>query len=329
LNVAQPIVSHHRVAAQVNAYARTEPGSIRLGRWLGAFTWIVFLGTTFASTTKAAAPKSFESDGIRISYFDEGQGEPVILVHGFSANAALNWIMPGIVRSLREDFRVIALDIRGHGQSSKPHQPEKYGLEVVHDITRLMDHLQIPQAHVVGYSLGAMITCKLMTTSPDRLITATLGGAGWPRAEDPRQKVLDDLVVSLESNRGVAPLLKALTPVGYPVPTDEQLQTASQLTMLVNDPKALAAMMRGRDGLIVTESELRKNQIPVLALIGDLDPLKTMVDDMVGVCPKLEVVVIQGADHMNAFTARSFQSTLCRFLEDHRVHPVAEAVEKN
>lgn len=290
-----------------------------MNRWISAWMLYLLCFVAGAACATAAAPKSFEADGIRISYLDEGQGEPVVLVHGFSANATLNWVIPGIVRTLREDYRVIALDIRGHGLSSKPHQPEQYGLEVVRDITRLMDHLEISQAHIVGYSLGAMITCKLMTTSPERLITATLGGAGWPRADDPRQVVLDELVESLESNRGVTPLLKALTPPGYPVPTDEQLRTASQLTMLVNDPKALAAMMRGRDELIVTESDLRKNQLPVLAMIGDLDPLKTMVDDMVGVCPNLEVVVLPGADHMNAFAARSFKTTLCQFLGQHRV----------
>lgn len=279
--------------------------------------WLAF--AVLVSPAYAADQRSFDSGGVPISYFEQGEGEPVILVHGFSANATLNWALPGIVRMLQEDFRVVAMDVRGHGRSGKPHDPNMYGMEVVKDVTRLMDHLEIPQAHVVGYSMGAMITCKLLTTSPDRLISATLGGAGWPRAEDPRQNVLDELVESLESNRGMGPLLRALAPPGSPVPSDEQLQSASRMAMLVNDPKALAAMMRGRDGLIVAESDLRKNSVPTLALIGNLDPLKSMIDPMVGVCPKLEVVVIEGGDHMNTFTSQDFRDNLCRFLDRHRI----------
>lgn len=270
---------------------------------------------SFLSSANAADPRSFDSNGVPISFMESGSGEPVILIHGFSANATLNWSLPGIVRLLQNEYRVIALDIRGHGRSGKPHDPDLYGLEVVKDVTRLMDHLDIPKAHVVGYSMGAMITCKLMTSSPERLITATLGGAGWPRADDPRQQVLDELVESLEADRGITPLLKALHPTGWPLPTDEQLRSASQMAMLINDPKALAAMMRGRDGLIVSESDLRNNNIPVLAMVGDQDPLKSMIDPMVGVCPKLEVVVIEGADHMNTFTSQAFKDNLCRFIE--------------
>ncbi len=293
--------------------------------WPCLFAMAIFTSTDVLAS--AAEQKVFDSAGVPISYLDQGEGEAVVLVHGFTANATLNWVLPGIVQYLQDDYRVIAIDVRGHGRSGKPHDPQMYGMELVHDIIRLMDHLEIQRAHVVGYSMGAMISCKLLTTAPQRLISVTLGGAGWPRADDPRQIVLDELVESLENGRGIGPLLRALSPTGIAAPTDDQLRATSQLAMLVNDPKALAAMMRKRDGLIVPESDLRKNNVPVLALIGDQDPLKTMIDCMDGVCPKLEVVVIDDADHTNAFVKNQFKANLSRFLDQHRIQAKAVDLE--
>lgn len=279
--------------------------------------------TSIGATAGAAEPTYFDSDGVRIRYVDEGlrDGEPVVLVHGFTADISMQWAGPGVIRALKDDYRVIALDNRGHGKSEKPHEPEKYGLEMVRDVTRLMDYLEIKQAHVVGYSMGGFITCKLLTLHPERLITATLGGAGWPRDDEPRQAMLTELVESLESGNGIGPLLKGLTPPGKPVPSDDQLKGMSQLAMLINDPLALAAALRGRKELTVPEADLKKNRLPVLALIGAEDPLKTGVDELVGVLPELEVVVIPSADHMNAFGKAEFKAHLRRFLDAHRQSP--------
>ena len=116
--------------------------------------------------------KFFESDGVRLHYTDEGAGEPVILIHGFATNADLNWRVPGITQALAEDYRAIALDVRGHGLSDKPHGVDQYGTKMVNDVIRLMDHLEIEKAHVVGYSMGGFITLKLITMYPDRIISA-------------------------------------------------------------------------------------------------------------------------------------------------------------
>src|SRR5258708_30620817 len=84
----------------------------------------------------------FDSDGVKIHYIVEGKGEPVILIHGFAASIAANWGGPGIIKALAENYQVIALDNRGHGQSEKPHDSAAYGLKMTGDVLRLMDHLK-------------------------------------------------------------------------------------------------------------------------------------------------------------------------------------------
>src|ERR1700742_2570354 len=101
-----------------------------------------------------AADYTFDSAGVKIHYIVEGQGEPVVLIHGYAASIATNWGAPGIVKKLSENYQVIALDKRGHGQSDKPHDAAAYGPVMFEDVLRLMDHLKLKKAHIVGYSMG-------------------------------------------------------------------------------------------------------------------------------------------------------------------------------
>lgn len=287
---------------------------------------VASLASSFAVAASAAdpelKPRFFQSNGVRIGYYEVGAGDPVVLLHGFTINSRVNWEMPGILSDLRRDFRVIAVDLRGHGQSEKPREAKKYGMEVVDDVVRLLDHLQIRRAHLVGYSMGGFITSKILTTYPERVISATLGGAGWGRAED-KPPFLDDLAESLEQGKGIGPLLVALTPAGYEPPSEENLKFANQMLNLTNDQKALAAMIRGMPAFAIPRESLEKNHVPTLSLIGELDPLKVGVDAMVGVKPDFKVVVIPKADHMNAFYAPQFTKSLRQFLEVHRLQPAA------
>src|SRR6516225_11708196 len=125
--------------------------------------WILAIACCLVFVFPAAAADSqfFDSNGVKIRYLVEGKGEPVLLIHGFTAGIEMQWALPGIIKELAKDYRVIALDNRGHGRSDKPHDAKKYGMEMVNDAIRLMDHLKIKKAHVVGYSMGAMITSKL------------------------------------------------------------------------------------------------------------------------------------------------------------------------
>jgi pimeloyl-ACP methyl ester carboxylesterase len=272
----------------------------------------------------AAQDSFFTSGGVKLRYTVQGKGEPVILIHGFAVNLQMNWQAPGVLAALAQNYRVIALDNRGHGQSEKPPRPEDYGLNFVSDVVALMDHLKLKKAHVVGYSMGAFITSKLLTTHPERLLTATLGGAGWSHPDDDRSG-LEALAASLEEGKGLGPLLTFLTPKGDPPPTEEAIQSANQMILSFNDPKVLAAVARSMPAFAVPEDKLRANQIPVLALIGEKDPLKAGVDRLEGVLANLKVVVIPATNHMTAFGHPAFVSSLKSFLAEHPAEAKAAA----
>lgn len=289
---------------------------------------------TAPATAETPKPKSltgkadhfFDSDGVKIHYVERGEGPPVILVHGFTANIDLNWRMPGIYDALASDYRVIALDNRGHGLSDKPHDPDQYGEKMCEDVVRLMDHLKIDKAHVIGYSMGGFITAKLLTLHPDRVASAVLGGAGWSRPGDELNGFLDTLAKSLEEGKGIAPLIAHLTPAGQAPPTEEQINTINAMILLGNDPKALAAVARGMKNLAVSEEQLKANKVPTLAVIGELDPLKAGVDALEGVMSDVSVVVLPGDDHMTAVRDPKFVEALKGFLA--KQTDVEQPVEK-
>lgn len=260
---------------------------------------------------------SFDSNGVKIQYTVQGEGEPVLLIHGFAVNKELQWGLPGIIKELAKTHHVIAYDNRGHGRSGKPTDPKKYGMEMVEDAVRLLDHLKIKKAHVVGYSMGAIITGKLVATHPERLLSATLGGAGVYREGTEPPPFIKELVESLESGKGMGPLIVALTPPGRPKPPQAAIEQINR--MLVGDKgKVLAAVIRGWKELAVSDEQLKANKVPVLALMGENDPIKKNIDDIKDRMANLQVVVIGGTDHLTAFTSPKFLKLLNKFLDEHR-----------
>jgi pimeloyl-ACP methyl ester carboxylesterase len=272
------------------------------------------LAAVFTVGMLAAADASFDSAGVRIHYLDEGTGEPVLLIHGYTMTAVRQWSDPGIIKGLSDHYRVIALDVRGHGQSDKPHDPQSYGMQMAEDAIRLLDHLKIPKAHIVGYSMGAFLTAQLLTTHPDRFVTATLGGAGAKLGDG---SAFNQIADSLEQGKGIGPLVTLLTPPGQQPPPPEQVAAISKMILVGNDPLALAAVSRSLIGLHASEAKIRANRVPVLALVGDADPLKVDVDALDGVLPHLRIVVIPGATHPTAPANPLFLSTLKAFLSEH------------
>lgn len=127
------------------------------------------------------------SDGLNIHYFDvneaSGAGAPVVLIHGYTANAEHKWFNSGVVDALKGNHRVIAIDCRGHGRSDQPHEPEKYGPQMAEDVIELMDHLGVEKAHVHGYSMGGGIVTQLLDRHLRRFITGAWGGSGVPETD--------------------------------------------------------------------------------------------------------------------------------------------------
>ncbi len=177
--------------------------------------------------------QSFNSDGVRIAYMDEGEGEPILLIHGFASNVAANWIDPGWVRTLTQaGRRVIAYDNRGHGQSDKLYEPALYGAPAMaEDARRLLDQLGIEKTDVLGYSMGARIAAFLTFAHPERVRSVIFGGLG---------------IHMVRGMVGSGPLAHALE-----APSVDDVTNATARSFRVfaeqtkSDLKALAACMRG------------------------------------------------------------------------------------
>jgi pimeloyl-ACP methyl ester carboxylesterase len=260
----------------------------------------------------------FDSAGVRIHYIVEGKGEPVVLIHGFGANIDVNWGKPGIIRALAASYRVIAMDNRGHGQSDKPHEPDAYGGRMAEDVIRLMDRLQIRKAHIVGYSMGGTIVVTLLGTHPERLRTAVVGGAGWSGGVGEVWKgMIDRMADSIEQGKGLGPLISALAPGGETPVGADQVEAANKLLMSRNDPVALAAVLRTMFAAQPAEERLRANEVPVLAIAGEKDPMRGWAEALGRLAPHVEVVIIPGANHMSAVTDPLFPSSVKAFLGAH------------
>ena len=237
----------------------------------------------------------FDSAGVKIHYTDEGNGIPVILVHGYTANADINWRLPGIHSKLRKHFRVIAMDVRGHGLSDKPHDPALYGMETVNDIVRLMDHLKIEKAHLVGYSMGGFITLKFLTKYPDRLLSAMPCGAAWMKPGDPLENLLANIHKEISS----------------------QGSLVRGLAGRLNDLKALGSVAEAFPQLAVPEADLRTVTIPVMAVKGSEEEVVVGGSDLKGVLPNYEEVIIPGGNHQSVVLYSAFQDRIVSFLLEH------------
>jgi pimeloyl-ACP methyl ester carboxylesterase len=278
---------------------------------------IVLLGAGLAAVgviTHRVEGHYLDAAGVRLQYTDEGQGEPVLLLHGFAVNSDLNWRLPGITAALARQFRVIALDLRGHGLSGKPHASGEYGLEMVRDVPRLLDHLQLEKAHLVGYSLGGFVALKAASLYPRRLRDLTLIGAGWEGPENSAfLHALDEFADALEAGRAIGPLIARLGP-GQPSPGLLHTALNKVMTGFFSDKAALAALTRSLPALTLTEQDLRSVSVPVCGIVGSRDPLRASAEAMRGQVPDFTLVLLEGAGHITAAGRSETRKVLENFL---------------
>ena len=244
----------------------------------------------------AAQDRFFDSGGVRIRYLDVGAGPPVVLVHGFTGDIERSWTNTGVVEGLKRDYRVIAFDLRGHGHSDKPHDPRAYD-ELGLDVIRLLDHLRIERAHAVGYSLGGIIVLRLLTTHPQRFMSAVVGGAAYRRS---RGKDADEATeaAARDIEGGVyRALIVSTAPTDEPPPAEEAIRARSREIAASSDVQAHAALMRARRALLVSDAEMAAVKVPTLAVVGAVDPALPRVQAMRKRWPLLEVEVVPGAAH--------------------------------
>jgi pimeloyl-ACP methyl ester carboxylesterase len=243
----------------------------------------------------------FTHDGVEIAFIDEGQGEPIVLVHGFASNKEVNWVAPSWVTTLtRAGRRAIALDNRGHGASGKLYEPAAYHSAIMaEDVRALLDHLDLRRADIMGYSMGARIAAFLALAHPDRVRAAVLGGLGFRLVEG--VGLPDTIADALEAPS----LAEVADPVAYMFRAFAE-QTKSDL-------RALAACMRGsRQSL--SRSEAAQIAVPVMVAVGEKDPIAGSPEALAALIPGAKALVIPGRDHMLAVGDRVFKSGVVEFL---------------
>ncbi len=237
-----------------------------------------FAALTVVCPSAAAVAEEFDSAGVKIYYTEQGSGPPVVLVHGYLASGALNWGVPGVTKLLAPDYRLIVIDNRGHGKSDKPRDVAQYGEVMAEDVVRLLDHLKIDKAHVVGYSMGGMITLKLLATRPDRLLSGVVAGMGW---REPNE--VGEFLAEVGENLTDLPPRRAC---------------------------ALGFLRLG-----ITREQLENIKSPMTMVIGDNDGLKRGVDRLSEVRTDVPVVVVPDANHMTCIFKPQFREAIKDFLD--------------
>jgi pimeloyl-ACP methyl ester carboxylesterase len=243
----------------------------------------------------------FRSDDVDIHFIDEGEGPPVLLIHGFASNIVVNWVDTGWVRHLnRSGFRAIAIDNRGHGSSAKLYTPRDYGTpRMAEDARRLLDHLGIGRADVMGYSMGARITAFLAIQHPQFVRSAVFGGLGV------------NMVRPMAGTGPIATALEAPSIDDVSNPTARTFRAFADSTK--SDLKALAACIRGaRDP--ISSDDLKRLQCPVLVAVGSADVIGGSATDLAALIPGAQAVVMEGRDHMKAVGDRAYKDAVAEFL---------------
>jgi pimeloyl-ACP methyl ester carboxylesterase len=244
---------------------------------------------------------SFHHGSIEISYLDEGEGEPIVLVHGFASSKNVNWVYPAWVSELKKSGRrVIAFDNRGHGESGKLYDPGEYEVATMaSDITALMDHLGLDRADVMGYSLGSRMTAILARSAPQRLRSAILGGIGI------------GLIEGGGPGENVARALEADTLEEVTDPVGRTFRAFADQTR--SDRRALAACLRGSRRLM-TKEEASQIAVPVLIAVGTADEIAGSAAALGKVIPGAEVLDIPHRDHMRAVGDKVYKAGVLDFL---------------
>ena len=242
---------------------------------------------------------------VSLSYLDEGQGDPVVLIHGFASSKEVNWLNPGWVKALTGNgYRVVAFDNRGHGQSTKFHEESHYSLDILaDDASALIDALSLGDPHIVGYSMGARIAATLLLRRGEQLRRVVLSGNGWSIVEGSgdwtavREALLTDKPDEITDLRAKA------------------FRTFADQTG--SDRQALAACVTSVRQTL-PEQELRKIQNDVLVAIGTRDEVAGSGEKLAAILPNGEYLPIPNRDHMRAVGDKVHIQGVLAFLDRDR-----------
>lgn len=251
------------------------------------------VATAPAVATLATTPdKEFTADGVTLRYRELGEGDPIIFIHGYTATLES---MFGVANAMPPAFRKISMDMRGFGRSSKFGDPAKFGQAMADDVVRLMDHLKITRAHLVGHSMGALVSANVAARYPMRVSSvALIAGPFWvePKISEESKRWTTDL----ENGAGLTNFVQWLLPFMSP-----QMATATNAGMMkANDLGSLTASMRALPKLAV--AGLSKDGGKALIIAGTADPLFETSPPFAKMSPGSQLVEVAGANHVSVLT---------------------------
>jgi pimeloyl-ACP methyl ester carboxylesterase len=246
---------------------------------------------------------TFRSGDADIAYLDAGEGDPVVLVHGFASTKEANWVVPGWIDTLRRaGRRAIALDNRGHGASSKLYDPARYHSAIMADDVRaLMDHLGLPRADLMGYSMGARITAYFALAHPERVRRIVIGGLGIR------------LVRGVGLPESIALALEAPSLAEVSDPQGRAFRAFAEQTR--SDLRALAACIRGSRQTLRPE-EVARITAPALVAVGTIDLIAGSAQELAALMRQARALDIPGRDHMLAVGDKVFKAGVVEFLQE-------------
>jgi pimeloyl-ACP methyl ester carboxylesterase len=241
-------------------------------------------------------------DGVRIAYEIVGEGRPVVLVHGFAASRIQNWKDPGWYQTLTEaGYRVVAMDMRGHGDSDKPHDPAAYDHAIMaEDIVAVIEAAGAEPGFLMGYSMGGFISMHVLMDHPDLLMKLVIGGVGgsyFGRAFGARDAIADALV-AVDKSKISDPVQRTFR------------EFAEQSG---KDRVALAACMRANRRAF-TPAELKQSKRPVLVVCGENDALTGPPGPLADAFADGRAVVVPRRDHMTTVGDKVFKQAVLDFF---------------
>lgn len=241
-------------------------------------------------------------DGLRIAYDVEGEGAPVLLVHGFASSRVQNWRATGWYKVLADSgFRVIAMDCRGHGDSDKPHDPAFYSYELMSgDVLAVAAAAGAPKVDVIGYSMGGHLVIRLLMTKSSATGKAVIAGVGetYLRGDTPDRFAIADALLAPDPERITDPVAKMFR------------LFAGQSG---KDRVALAACMRGKRPFF-TAGELAHAARPALVVCGGDDSVSGRPEPLARALGSACAVVVPGRDHMSAVGDKRTKAVAVEFL---------------
>jgi pimeloyl-ACP methyl ester carboxylesterase len=251
--------------------------------------------------------QSFSSDGVQLAFIDLAptndtpKGEAIVLVHGFGSSHMVNWVNTQWTKTLTHaGYRVVALDNRGHGQSEKLYDPAAYSSQIMaEDVRRLIDHLDVPRAFVMGYSMGARISAHLALAHPQRVSALLLGGLGI------------HLVEGVGLPLGIADAMEAPSLDELTDPMQRMFRAFAEATK--SDLRALAACIRGSRQTL-SAGEVGRIAMPTLVSVGTKDDVAGSGPELAALIPGAESFAIEGRDHNLAVGDKSHKQAVLDFL---------------